>query len=605
MRGLIPATLLMALVCGFSEAFLGEVHHEELARVGQRLFFTFLGLLGGALVTVAPWLGAAAMAEERDDATLEILGLTPVRPWQVILGKLASRFWLMLTAALGTLPIFLLIVTFGGVAPLHAVVAAISLAYAAAFLATLGGVGGLAGLHPLVVTALVWCWAMFAWVFEAAMLAGSQRLVLRYAASPVVAASLGEAGGLLSLLVWAPAWVVVLRAIGPIFRIIVGSGDVDDPLSPERRALDSFRNRVLVGVVALLVGPPVLLTAARLVVRRLPRSDNPVMIGAVVAWQSAFAAASAGALVVLFLVLQARLAAAAEARRAEGGVERPWRSAWSEWGRTWLRGGPRSAFRNPVAWREAAVGTGGLAIARLALLSLVLLAGFLYLVDGASDDAFAIIAFLSAGSAGLVGVATAATVVQEERVRGTLPLLLLTHLEPWRFGLGALLAAAWRAGPLIALSTFSWLGAYLIEPPARPYPTLLECQDQLLLPGSPWLRIFALGSWAIAVWAFLVMGSVVVAARVRPGRLAWPAAMLFAGGWWVAPVMLAAVMPRDLQEAALGWWFPMTQSGLTNPTCGLSAAQISAPLVWAAGVGACLALLQGRLRPWAYADPRR
>ncbi len=117
------------------------------------------------LSLIAPSATGGAIADERQKRSLDSLLTTPIRPWQIILGKLASGVVTILILALTAVPILLAIRVFGGVSAVHIIAGTaigLSSALAAAAAGTLfsiwtrrSSVASLLGLIMLFVVNLV------------------------------------------------------------------------------------------------------------------------------------------------------------------------------------------------------------------------------------------------------------------------------------------------------------------------------------------------------------------------------------------------------------------------------------------------------------------
>lgn len=121
MRLAAAAVLLATLAWGF--LFPGEVQAMPFgppaASAGSVLFLQLHRALVFIILAVTPALTADAIARERREATLGLLGLTPLRPLSLALGKSAANTLRALTLWLAPLPILIVPLLMGGVSGLE------------------------------------------------------------------------------------------------------------------------------------------------------------------------------------------------------------------------------------------------------------------------------------------------------------------------------------------------------------------------------------------------------------------------------------------------------------------------------------------------------
>lgn len=87
------------------------------AQVGQALFrgLAFVELL--LVVCLAPALTSAAISGERERLTYDMLMATPLRPGQIMWGKLVAALGYLLLLIFAAIPVFSVVLVFGGVEP--------------------------------------------------------------------------------------------------------------------------------------------------------------------------------------------------------------------------------------------------------------------------------------------------------------------------------------------------------------------------------------------------------------------------------------------------------------------------------------------------------
>jgi len=178
-RGLYSGGLL-AIV---SLIYLGQNDSHRGAAESLQAFQSLAPMVASAIIwfqCIALTLAAAVFAapsicDERRAGTLSALLTTPLRPWQIIFGKVASQFTQLLILALASSPLLLGIRVFGGV-PAEVILATTLLSLSTALLTALLAmalstevkrsptaiVGGLAGMMviqfgpPLILLLMMW-----------------------------------------------------------------------------------------------------------------------------------------------------------------------------------------------------------------------------------------------------------------------------------------------------------------------------------------------------------------------------------------------------------------------------------------------------------------
>jgi ABC-type transport system involved in multi-copper enzyme maturation permease subunit len=94
-----------------------ELGQGEIARFGQRVFWTFAAFQFCLLVVLTPAYTAGAIAEERQRKTLPFILATDLRNHEIVLGKLASRLAHLGLLLLAGLPVLGAVQLLGGVDP--------------------------------------------------------------------------------------------------------------------------------------------------------------------------------------------------------------------------------------------------------------------------------------------------------------------------------------------------------------------------------------------------------------------------------------------------------------------------------------------------------
>jgi ABC-type transport system involved in multi-copper enzyme maturation permease subunit len=105
---------------------------------GKDLYWIFVLVQAALIFVVLPAIASGALAQEREQRTLEPLLLTPLTPLQIVWGKAAGVLSLGGLLLLGTLPLTSLCFLLGGVSPGELVAAYVALLGLALFTASIG-----------------------------------------------------------------------------------------------------------------------------------------------------------------------------------------------------------------------------------------------------------------------------------------------------------------------------------------------------------------------------------------------------------------------------------------------------------------------------------
>ncbi len=89
-------------------------HPAELQERLQLFYFVLLYSLVGITVLVAPGLAAGAIAFERERRTLDLLLTSPLRPMQILVGKLIASFAFLLLLLVESMPVVAVCIIMGG-----------------------------------------------------------------------------------------------------------------------------------------------------------------------------------------------------------------------------------------------------------------------------------------------------------------------------------------------------------------------------------------------------------------------------------------------------------------------------------------------------------
>jgi ABC-type transport system involved in multi-copper enzyme maturation permease subunit len=129
-RAFIILTLYVLLLAGFAwmsqqihmsqiggeSRFGGQTTYAS-ATVGRGIFADLLMLQTLMIAVLAPAATAGAISSEREHQTLELLAVTPISSFAIVLGKLLSALVWVFVLILASIPVTALVFVFGGVAP--------------------------------------------------------------------------------------------------------------------------------------------------------------------------------------------------------------------------------------------------------------------------------------------------------------------------------------------------------------------------------------------------------------------------------------------------------------------------------------------------------
>ena len=129
-RAFIILTLYVLLLAAF--AWMSQqIHQEKIAgfssyggqatfasaTVGRGIFADLLMLQTLMIAVLAPAATAGAISSEREHQTLELLAVTPISSFSIVVGKLMSALAWVFVLVLASIPVTALVFVFGGVAP--------------------------------------------------------------------------------------------------------------------------------------------------------------------------------------------------------------------------------------------------------------------------------------------------------------------------------------------------------------------------------------------------------------------------------------------------------------------------------------------------------
>ena len=122
-RSPVAVTVYIVLLGGIGWAVFSAIAATESSNVGQQApggmgsqLFTFLVLVQVALIAfITPALTAGAISGERERQTIDLLFVTPIRPFSIIWGKLLASMSFIVLLLVISVPLFSLVFLFGGI----------------------------------------------------------------------------------------------------------------------------------------------------------------------------------------------------------------------------------------------------------------------------------------------------------------------------------------------------------------------------------------------------------------------------------------------------------------------------------------------------------
>jgi ABC-type transport system involved in multi-copper enzyme maturation permease subunit len=204
LRVVVVAVALAALFLQFTAGRLASalVPGGRAPLPGAYLFALLHTVLSVGLLLAAPLFAADCIARERRDGTLGLLALTPLRPFEIVLGKAAAQIIRLLSLWIACLPVLLIPVLMGGVG-------AVDIQYALGIEGMIV-LGGLAA--GLIATSFCRQWSRSAGLALAITLVGGQIITLGAAFLIIAAARVQAPAGLSSDLAGQSVWMISMAS---------------------------------------------------------------------------------------------------------------------------------------------------------------------------------------------------------------------------------------------------------------------------------------------------------------------------------------------------------------------------------------------------------
>jgi ABC-type transport system involved in multi-copper enzyme maturation permease subunit len=113
LRMALPLSVFILVFCFLLAA--NDADWSGQSNFGRNLFFTTSFILLGLGFLLAPAYCAPLIASEREQQTLEVMLSTPIRHYEIVLGKIVSRLILLMLITISATPMLFVCFMFGGV----------------------------------------------------------------------------------------------------------------------------------------------------------------------------------------------------------------------------------------------------------------------------------------------------------------------------------------------------------------------------------------------------------------------------------------------------------------------------------------------------------
>lgn len=528
MRFAYSGVLLGAVLVGVEGRFQGPLLYWSLGLLGRELFELLSTMQLWAVWVLTPLLVASGLQEEREAQTLDLLALTGVPSWQILVDIVSSRLWLLVAALAAGLPAMALLNSLGGFSAAEVINAQYGAMAMATLLASFSAFAGLVIRGGPVVPALLCVpYALIAFGGTQAVLALPEAGWAGFIPSPFRAAFSGDPLAPLGGLLWIPALATGWQLTVSVFRILASGDEREGGL--ESRSTHFWEAERYLATTVLWVSAAVFAVMVTFLL-----SDLPIASGLAVAAAALFAVAWQRVAMSSVWWIGLRMAA---------GHHLSWRRAPRK---------TRTVSSPIVAWREVFTRAGGPARVVPALV----LAGWLVHVvferHELDERAAAQLTAEAALGACLVASTLAVAALLEDRRRGTLPLLFLSRVRPWHVAVQKLVGPLLIALPILVVAN-GWYAVWLQDPGVCEYPPWHYFGPNVL-PGArvvPWLAGIG-GDLLLA--ANCALFAAAAASMPRQAAVAWPAGLL-AAFLWVFGLLVVAILAEQVvgRDAAMRW----------------------------------------------------
>lgn len=579
--GVLFTTLLLGIWVAVGATDANLIDPANLGWLGRGMFIGFAIVQILLALLLAPLMTATAIVEESDDRTMELLVLTRLAPHQIFAAKVLSRVLLLMTIVAGALPVMAMVVTLGGVSPVEVVSVTVHTLTTVVLVGTLGAFFALFTRSPML---CVLAAASYSVPFFVLMPTAYAMVVLhpQHAVhfSPFMGPLAEDWTSLLPVLSYLPAMVVVFRLGSPLFALKVSNADIRHAFSGELWNLKRWAQHV----AGLLVTAIVVLPAAGLVCWTMEINQQPLInaavdgvlyviaIGCVWVWFTWATAVGTWAFLRVGMDVVDGLDGVFGGRTPADARRRKAVAVWS----------------NPVSWREARPRAWGATALPVLGTWLLVLLGIAQTGWWIFPGGVLAIGVLNTAAALLLTVWLATRSIEDERRTGTLEVLLTTTLPSSRILWGKVLGIALPTLPLVLLSApLLVLGL--------PHLHMIEWLDDKQTDMLGWAGHGLLAwVWVVPIWIAALLGSMLVAMRVKRSRSAFAVSV----GGLLAVLGLPTLVGRLFPD----FWPLAVPARLLAPALAGSAAWWLhvASIASLTVVATALALsLAARLRPWA------
>lgn len=383
----------------------GESSLADLAKNATQVFNIVAQVQLLMVCILAPLFTAAAITQEKDSQTYNILLSTPLTNGQIVFGSLLSRLYFVFMLLVAGIPLFCIMMVYGGVTG-EEIILSISLAGATA------------------------------------LLTGSMAI-------SISVIKIGTGRTIFTFYLAIALYLIVVYAMSNLSALI----------PPEAQPAPTTGARIS----WLAAFHPFLALAVVLGKTLAPPEGSVAHYGFPGRYLLAFPQYSYLVITVVTSLILVSLSLFFVRRGAKEGEITIWSRLFEKLGLSRKRGeqtrSPRHVWHNPVSWRESVTGAaaGGGFLARYAVLgaglavaiTLLILYGFGSLTLSETRAWLFGIAAVEVGIALFIATATAATSMTREKESNTLELLLSTPLTSKQIITGKIWGLVWAAGPML------------------------------------------------------------------------------------------------------------------------------------------------------------
>ncbi len=575
--GALFGVLLMGIYTAVNAPF---VDISNISYAGRAIFIAFSAVLLLMAILLAPLMTSAAIIEETEDRTLEMLVLSKLAPSQILAGKVLSRILILITVVFGAMPVMAMVVTLGGVAPQQVVAVTVHTLVAVVLVGSLGAFFGLFTRSPMLAMLASAAYAVpIFWLLPVGYVicTGEPKDAAHFSlfAGPAVQ----DWTSPVAILSYLPSLIVIFVIGTRLFDLRVSSADIRKAFAAKTWSTTTW----VWGLAICIVTGMTVLPLATLGSYSFRYAGN----GASSSWLQTAALVGCVAVVWLWWTFTLTLCTWALLRVGVDVVD----AMDAILGGRGKRKRDRRRFKvwgNPIMWREArpaAWGSNGVpVIATWLLIMLGMLQTGWWIIPGGS---LAMGVMNTLAAMGLT-LWLAARTIDEERRQKSLEVLLTTTMASPRIVLGKAAGVFVPTFPLMLLSApFIAFGV----PHLHVFDIVDSAADRT---SMDWLiRGTLTWIWTLPVWATLLFGSLLVALRVKRSRSGFSVAI----GVLIGALGLPAVLGRLFEDI----WIVATPCRMFVPPLAGEAElwqYVFATLVWSGFAVVLFAWTSLGLRRW-------